>query len=293
MDYINELEKAIEYIERNLKSQIHLEDVANVVNISPFHFHRIFKAVVGETLMGYVRTRKLTESLKEILTSDIKILDIALTYGFESQESFTRSFKNYFGVTPGKLRKKTAIRKHNGRPKFSVSILRDVIDRDRYQPKIVRLDAIKLVGVACEISLPIDMDKLSPSDAWKILNENLHQIKNRKINKTFGLQVYPNSFGPDDGVFKYMASVEVESYENIIDPFEVYEVEENDYVVYEYKGIVCPETMTMLYANIYGRWIFNLPYEIKGKFDFEFYDARYSEDGKEGSMFIYIPIKLK
>ncbi len=293
MDYIKELEQAIEYIESHLKSDIHLEDISNTVSISPFHFHRIFKAVVDETVMAYVRTRRLTESLKEILTTNERIIDIAFAYQFESQESFTRAFKNYLGVTPGRLRKKTGIRKHNGKPKFSVKVLRDVVKSDLYEPKIVHLPAIKLVGVPCSISIPIDLDAFSPSDAWPLLEENKDKVNNKVTGKTYGLQLYPESFGPDKNVFKYIASVEVDTYEEVKEPFVTYELEEDDYVVYEYKGVVTPVTMTMLYANIYGKWILNLPYEIKCELDFEYYDYRYSPDSEESSMFIYIPIKLK
>lgn len=60
MDYIKELDCTLQYIEKNLKTHLELEAIARQVNVSAYHFHRIFKAVIGETIMGHVRTRRLT-----------------------------------------------------------------------------------------------------------------------------------------------------------------------------------------------------------------------------------------
>lgn len=98
MNYINELKKAIDYIEDNLDKDINFEIVAKEVGMSAFYFHRIFCAIIGTSPTAYIRNRRLTIAAQEISKNNENILDIALKYGFESHEAFSRAFKNFHGV---------------------------------------------------------------------------------------------------------------------------------------------------------------------------------------------------
>lgn len=100
MNYINELQKAIDYIEDNLENNINFEIVAKEVGMSAFYFHRIFTAIIGISPTAYIRNRRLTVAAQEISKNNENILDIALKYGFESHEAFSRAFKNFHGVVP-------------------------------------------------------------------------------------------------------------------------------------------------------------------------------------------------
>lgn len=100
MNYINELKRAIDYIEENLNKNINFEIVAKEVGMSAFYFHRIFSAVIGISPTTYIRNRRLTLAAQEISKNNDNILDIALKYGFESHEAFSRAFKNFHGVVP-------------------------------------------------------------------------------------------------------------------------------------------------------------------------------------------------
>lgn len=105
MNYNACVRKSIEYIEHNLNSKIELADIAKKVFMSKYHFHRIFHAVVGEPVAEYIRRRRLTEAANELLTTDNKIVDIALKYQFSSQESFTKAFKKLYGIPPKEFRR--------------------------------------------------------------------------------------------------------------------------------------------------------------------------------------------
>ena len=100
MNYINELQKAIDYIEDNLDKNINFEIVAKEVGMSAFYFHRIFSVVVGISPTTYIRNRRLTLAVQEISKNNENILDIALKYGFESHEAFSRAFKNFHEIVP-------------------------------------------------------------------------------------------------------------------------------------------------------------------------------------------------
>ena len=83
-----------------------LSSLAAKLGYSEFHMTRKFKEISGMSLKDYLRNRKLAFALKEVRDSKKSILDIALSYGFSSNESFTRSFKGSYGITPSEYRKK-------------------------------------------------------------------------------------------------------------------------------------------------------------------------------------------
>src|SRR6056297_474066 len=104
-DYLNELINSIEFIENNLNKNIRVSDVSEYTGFSLFHFHRVFVKATGESIKEYILKRKMSEASKEILDSDKKIIDISFDYGYENPETFSRSFKKLFGVSPTKYRK--------------------------------------------------------------------------------------------------------------------------------------------------------------------------------------------
>lgn len=104
MNYNACIKKSIEYIEHNLNNRIELKELADKVFLSKYYFHRIFHTIVGEPVAEYIRRRRLMEAANELLTTDNKIVDIALKYQFSSQESFSKAFKKYYKISPKQFR---------------------------------------------------------------------------------------------------------------------------------------------------------------------------------------------
>lgn len=105
-DYIKRINTILLFIDENLDSELSLEIVANVGAYSPFHFHRIFKAITNETLNSYI-TRKRIEKTASILLhqKNVSITELSLQYGFNSNSSFTKTFKKFYGISPSEFRK--------------------------------------------------------------------------------------------------------------------------------------------------------------------------------------------
>lgn len=106
MEIIDHINRAIEYIELNLHCPLTVDAVARSVGYSRFHLVRLFHTVTGETVNSYIRKRRLHEAGRELLNSKGSILDIALTYQYQSHEAFSRSFKNAYKCSPSTYRKR-------------------------------------------------------------------------------------------------------------------------------------------------------------------------------------------
>ena len=94
----------IDYIETHLQEKLDLETVAKAVHYSKYHLHRMFTGTVGLTIHDYVQRRQLTEAAKLLVLSDRTILEIALSAGYESQQSFTDIFKAMYKKSPNQYR---------------------------------------------------------------------------------------------------------------------------------------------------------------------------------------------
>ena len=94
----------LDWIEDNLESPLSLEKVSERSGYSKWHLQRMFKKETGHSLGYYIRSRKLTEIAHKLKESNASILYLAERYGFESQQTLTRTFKNYFDVPPHKFR---------------------------------------------------------------------------------------------------------------------------------------------------------------------------------------------
>ena len=105
MDTQSILEKTINLIEDNLDNHdLNISFLSNKVFVSPYHLQRIFYTLFGKTIGSYIRERRLTEAGTDIKNGE-KVADVAIKYGYESQESFTRAFKKFHGVNPGVAKK--------------------------------------------------------------------------------------------------------------------------------------------------------------------------------------------
>ena len=109
MSYIYSLEKALNYIEEHLYEDVDLSSIAKEAGYSLYHFHRIFKSVVGDSIKDYIRKRRITEAAKELVYTNNPIVDIGVKYGYESREAFSRAFEKIYGRNPSEVRKNKSL----------------------------------------------------------------------------------------------------------------------------------------------------------------------------------------
>lgn len=100
MDTIMRIQKAIDFIEDNILEDLRFDVISSQAYMSSYHFQRIFSIVCDITLGEYIRNRRLTLAGLEIKSSDMKIIDIAYKYGYETPESFSRAFTRFHNISP-------------------------------------------------------------------------------------------------------------------------------------------------------------------------------------------------
>lgn len=122
MRWLDDMNHALNYIEDNLHEKTDYEKIAKEACCSIYHFQRMFTFMTDITLSEYIRRRKMTLAALELQNSDIKIIDLALSYGYDSPEAFTRAFQNLHGITPTAARSLGAKIKAYPRITFQISV---------------------------------------------------------------------------------------------------------------------------------------------------------------------------
>lgn len=147
MDYRKHIQKALDYIEDNLKNDLDNGTLARVAGYSDFHFLRLFKETVHLTPADYIRKRRISEIVRRISTDRRSISDIALEYGFHSQENFVRAFKREHHILPTEFKSTQNSLKLYDRLTLDVSEL-------ELAPSLVVLDAFRIVAYRCDEDFP-------------------------------------------------------------------------------------------------------------------------------------------
>ena len=109
MEWMKDIGEAISYIEENITEELNMKDIAEHILMSQFYFQKGFAMLCGFTVGEYIRQRRLTLAGSELVATDEKIIDIAIKYGYDSPDSFTKAFTRFHGVTPTAVRKDGAM----------------------------------------------------------------------------------------------------------------------------------------------------------------------------------------
>jgi len=104
-EYVGRINRVLDYVRENTAGDLRLETVARVANFSPYHFHRIFKAIVGETLNDYVRRLRAQRAASQLIHNPtLTITEIAGGGGYSSSSAFSREFRQHFGLSATQFR---------------------------------------------------------------------------------------------------------------------------------------------------------------------------------------------
>lgn len=289
MYYQRAIEKTLVYIENSLCLTFTLDDLVLVNGFSRCHFSRLFHLFTGYSISEYIKKRRLSEAAKQLVETDLRIIDIAMVFQFSSQESFTRAFQQLFSLTPGRYRKQG--KKENMIEPLDIKKIIWMSGGLEMKPKIVNLQPLKVVGLSYQgMNRNGELPKL-----WQAFLSRVGEIKSGLGDgKSYGL-CEPLEESIEDinleepNEIKYLAGIGVSSEEEIPQGMEVWSVTHSKYAVFTHYGSV--EGLGETYKAIYSDWLPNSGYEAVFTKDFEMYDQDFKPGQKESKMYIYIPIK--
>ncbi|MDU1909647.1 effector binding domain-containing protein [Fusobacterium sp.] len=277
MEWIERLNKAVEYIEMNLEDKIDYAEASKIACCSVYHFQRMFSYIAGVTLGEYIRRRKMTKAAFELQRSDIKILELSVKYGYDSPTSFSRAFQSIHKISPSATRNKNIILKTYPKLIFSLSIKGE----EELEYYITEKNSFDILGIGKKIEFNMEENFLSIPKFW---NENIENEKIKKIleyNKRdrniLGVSLYKNN-----EIWYYIAVLS--DYKNI-DGMENHKINESMWAVFKCMQPFS-ENLQKIYRRFYTEW---LPYS--GYTYGEIADIEIYPDNDEKSMEVWFSIK--
>jgi AraC family transcriptional regulator len=287
----------IDYVERNIDRRLSLDELSEHAGLSKFHLNRIFKALTNKQLMDYVRNRKLSRSVLDLLEADYKIIDIAMEYGFAYEQSYIRSFRRAFGVSPDRLRReRTEVRVTE---KLDAERLEAVGDEGMLiEPVVLIRPAFSIVGEAHEISVRED----SVSHTANRLGNDFFFNKKARVPDAKNPETYIGFirlFPDDPDKVSYMPSVMVSSPPGLSggtpEGMTRVDLPTQKYAAFKYIGFRHPRLVTVneyrhIYEYIYASWFAKSAYRPGGDFRFESISEAIARDDY-CEVDLYIPIK--
>lgn len=260
MDSIEKMNDAINYIEDNLLDDIDFKEVARLAFCSEYHFQRMFSFLAGVSLSEYIRRRRLTLAAFELCNSDIRIIDIALKYGYNSPDSFSRAFQNIHGITPSECRNVGQSLNAYSRMAFQLSIKGGDVMKYRIEQK----EAFKIVGVKKRV--PIVFEGVNPEIVamWKSLNnETINQLKQLSNIEPIGIIQASTDFSEG----RMEEKGELDHYIGVATTYDCpigltqLEVPASTWAIFESIGPF-PETLQNIWGRIYSEWFPSSHYEV-------------------------------
>lgn len=113
---------SLTYIDENPENTISLDELAQTVHLSKYHYHRLFHKITGESVSKYINKRRMEKAAEDLVMTDEPIINIALKYQYGSQEAFSRAFRQIYGITPGRYRRVNMDSKSNNVIRLSMFI---------------------------------------------------------------------------------------------------------------------------------------------------------------------------
>lgn len=269
---------ALAYIEAHLTDQLDITEIAAQAYVSPFHFQRIFSALCGFTVGEYIRSRRLSEAATVISHSDVRLIDIALQYGYESQESFTRAFRKFHGVSPSAARG-GGVSLHNYAPlKIKFTLEGGYIMEYRIEEKpAFTLVAMPPRRFAYETSY---------TEIPKYWGEHMQSPMAKEIMGMYGLCM--DEFGSAD--FEYLIADNYIPQKDIPAGCVTRTLPASKWAVFPCRGPIVA-TLQATNKRIYDEWLPNQrEYRLAGNINLEVYLEPPHEDPNDDYCEIWIPV---
>lgn len=279
MEWTKMLNDAIEYIENNITEDLTCEDVAEQIYLSGFHFHRTFSILTGMTLGDYIRNRRLSLAAQELLTGKDKVIDIALKYGYQTPESFTKAFSKFHGVLPSQVKREGTILKSFNR----LTLIIKLEGGNSMEYKIVKKDEFEVVALTRMFA-----DESSKTEIPSFWDEYFRKGYHEKVCGSMGI-CYSDMNSSKN--WRYAIGCEKQYATEIPEGFEILLIPAHTWAIFSCVGAM-PDAIQNMWKRIYSEWLPASNYSMLNDFDIEYY---YEGDGSSSDYRseIWIPVQEK
>lgn len=283
MDWLQGMTNAIDYIEAHLLEPVEYDDIAREAGASTFHFMRLFNILTGYTVGEYIRNRRLTLAGRELSLSSAKVLDVALKYGYETHESFTKAFRQYHGITPSAAKKPEAPLKSIG--KLSIQV---ILKGDRVlNYKLIEKEAFTVIGKKKHVTC-------KNGENFTIVPEFCHQCSidgtcaalEKLVVDEMGVMGICANFKDEE--FDYFEAVTHKGGE-VPGEFELLEIPNLTWAVFEAVGPI-PGAIQDVWKRIFSEWFPTSEYEHADGPELEVYEKG-DMNKPDYKSYVWIPVR--
>ena len=271
MDWITGIQRALDYTEAHLTKEIDYEAVAKQAYSSAFHFQRMFGMLCGFSLGDYIRMRRLTLAAQDLMCTGDKIIDIALKYGYDTPESFSRAFLRFHGITPTEARRGGTIKSF-----FRLSVKLILLGGSTMDYRIEKKDAIKIICKKKQVTKPQgDTATEDISAFWNACGKDgtIEDIcKYGRFDNLGGVLGICFSDAMADSSFPYAIGVEYNGVPLGTEALEIVEIPAYTYAVFPCRGQM-PDAFKKTYQQICTEFFPQSNYEYGRGVELEVYPS--------------------
>lgn len=247
MNWFESMTNSIEYIEQHLTQELLIEEVAKVANTSTFYYQRMFMLMTDMSVQTYIRNRRLTLAAMELMEKNVKIIDVAFKYGYDSSEAFSRAFKKMHGVSPSAVKNNKTPIKAFLKLMIQITLKGDLPMKYRLENK----PAFSFYGMSKMFSTIDGANFKEIPLFWQQTMEDGSfngMIKHAQDSKCLGVCM-PMDVNQDtsfDYIIGAFSKEPVEGYSN-------YEVQAHEWAVFELEGPM-HEVLQATWKRIFSEW---------------------------------------
>lgn len=286
-DYGCRINRALNYAQQKLPGPVSLDEAAAVAAFSPWHFHRVFIVVVGDSFARFMRKKRLEWAARELLTTQRRILDISLDAGYESQETFARAFKQHFALTPLGFRRCGV---GSGDALTGMPSILGIQVGELMKPQIIEREACELVGIVRDYESPVFSDAMTQ---WQLFCSRSSEIKALDHQCSYGLSLIPLSnrlrYDECDGEFRYFTAHAAHIGCQVPDGMTKVEIPKRKYARYTFQGPV--SGFQAFIKNVWTHYLPESGLEVVEAPEIEVYDQRFEMESHDSEMDYLIPVR--